>query len=498
MRKIIYRFVCIALCLLTAQSCNNWLDVQPTDRQTEAQTYSSVSGFYSVLNGIYTKMNTKYSYGEHLSYNMIEILAKRFVIAGTKNEVGTAFQQYTYSDKKAKEVIQKIWETNYNIILNCNIVLANAELKKDMLGEKDYSIIKGEMLAVRAFIHFDMLRLFGPVYLIKPDAAAIPYNTSPNGEVSPILTAKEVIFEHILVDIKDSETLLAKHDPVLTDGPMSDKIEDDLSIYSDSNIYKYRQLRFNYYALLTLKARVQLYAGEKEGALATAKSVINSENVAKYFPPVTSESVVGNINPDRMFTSESFFGMYKKDRNLIYKESFDPETAGSSLLQPKSGYVESTLFRGMASDYRLRSHWGISATSGNAARVFLKYKDVVDKLFFHATYVPLVRLSEMYLIAAETEPIVADGLVHLNKLRVQMRGNIGLPLTGIVSPVALNTQINMEYIREFYGEGQLFYYYKRLNTPVLRGDLLGGSTEYLVGISTYYVLPLPESETMPR
>lgn len=497
MRKIIYRFVCIALCSLVMHSCNSWLDVQPTDRQTEAQTYSSVSGFYSAMNGIYTKLNSKYSYGEHLSYNMVEILAKRFVIANSTNELGTAIQAYSYSDRKVVELLQNIWETNYNIILNCNIVLANAELKKNMLGEKDYSLIKGEMLALRAFIHFDMLRLFGPVYVLTPDNKAIPYNTFADATVSPILTAKEVIFDHILVDIAAAEELLAKHDPVITEGPLSQKIESDLAIYSDSNIYKYRQLRFNYYALLTLKARVQLYAGEKASALATAKSVITSESVANFFPSVSSSLIVSNTNPDRMFTSETFFGMYNKERNLAFRSVFDPETAGNNLLQPKKDYVQSTLFRGMAADYRLTSQWIIPSTSANTTKALAKHKDIADKLLFYSTFVPLVRLSEMYLIAAETEPVVADGLAHLNKLRVQMRGNVGAPLK-VTSASALNTEIMMEYIREFYGEGQLFFYYKRTNTPMLRGDNLGGSTDFLIGISAYYLIPLPESETSPR
>lgn len=498
MRKIIYRLACIAFCALTMYGCSKWLDVQPTDRQTEAQTYSSVNGFYSAMNGIYTRLNSKYSYGEHLSYNMIEILAKRFVIANPKNEVGTAFQAYTYADEKAAEVIQGIWETNYNIILNCNLVLSNAEVKKSMLGEKDYSIIKGEMLALRAFIHFDMLRLFGPVYRIKPDTKAIPYNTSSDGTVSPTLTAKEVLMDHILVDIAAAEQLLQKYDPVITDGAMAEKIESDLTIYSDANTYKYRQLRFNYYALLTLKARAQLYAGEKAAALATAKSVIESENVAKHFPAVNSSLIIGNINPDRMFTSEAFFGMYNKERNLIDRYTFDPETAGNNLLQPRQNYVQSTLFSNMAADYRLVSQWVTPTTSGNTNKTLGKYKDINDKLLFYASFVPLVRLSEMYLIAAETEPNVADGLAHLNKLRVKMRGNVGSPLTGISSPTALDAEIMKEYIREFYGEGQLYFYFKRMNTIMLRGENNGVESFMPSFLADFYVLPLPKSETMPR
>lgn len=500
MRKTIYISVCLALFSFIMHSCSDWLDVQPMDRQTETQTFGSKNGFYSAINGIYTKLNSKNSYGGHLSYDMVEILAKRYMIASSTNKVGTAFQAYSYADENTIPVIENIWETNYNIILNCNIVLKNVELQKNILTEKDYSIIKGEMLALRAFIHFDLLRLFGPIYKLNPDHKAIPYNTSYDGTVAPILSAKEILFDNILVDIKDAEVLLKNYDPVLKDGPRSEDIESDIEIYSDDNLYKYRQLRFNYFALMTLKARVELYAGENTTALTTAKSVILSEEVIKFFPPISSSLIIGNnSNPDRMFTSEVFFGMYDKERNLLNKNSFDPETAGGNLLQPRKDYIDNMLFSDMPADYRLKGQWVTPNSSSNTNKTLGKYKDIQNKLLFYATFVPLIRLSELYLIAAETEPNVADGLAHLNRLRVDMRGNIGSPLTGITTSAALDTEIMKEYTREFYGEGQLFYYYKRKNINIPGTNNGNNSSTVWSGSSSkYYVLPLPESETTPR
>ena len=49
-----------------------------------------------------------------------------------------------------------------------------------------------------------------------------------------------------------------------------------------------------------------------------------------------------------------------------------------------------------------------------------------------------------------------------------------------------------EYIRELYGEGQLFYLYKRLNTSIIRSATASENT--LPG-SNVFVVPLPDSET---
>lgn len=81
------------------------------------------------------------------------------------------------------------------------------------------------MLAVRAFLHFDMLRLFGPVYKLHPEAVSIPYNESSKVAALPLMTADSVLHEKILRDLDEAEKLLADSDPVIENGrwPLSGK-----------------------------------------------------------------------------------------------------------------------------------------------------------------------------------------------------------------------------------------------------------------------------------
>ena len=57
---------------------------------------------------------------------------------------------------------------------------------------------------------------------------------------------------------------------------------------------RYRQLRFNYYAVLALKARAYLYAGDKANALTAARQLLADENVAKHFPAVDPNKLLAN------------------------------------------------------------------------------------------------------------------------------------------------------------------------------------------------------------
>lgn len=100
---------------------------------------------------------------------------------------------------------------------------------------------------------------------------------------------------------------------------------------------------------------------------------------------------------------------------------------------------------------------------------------------------PLMKLSEMYYIAAEclaaTNATKAAG--YLNTVRTA-RG-ITTSLGTSLSESVIRTEIYKEYRKELPVEGQLFYYYKRTNSNTIPI----GSTVFNTAL---YVLPLPQQE----
>ena len=66
---------------------------------------------------------------------------------------------------------------------------------------------------------------------------------------------------------------------------------------------RYRQLRFNYYAVLGLMARVYLYAEDYTNALEYATKLLDDPQVDEWFPAVDPNSLLANSsNPDRVFS----------------------------------------------------------------------------------------------------------------------------------------------------------------------------------------------------
>ncbi|HVW62042.1 MAG TPA: RagB/SusD family nutrient uptake outer membrane protein [Puia sp.] len=97
---------------------------------------------------------------------------------------------------------------------------------------------------------------------------------------------------------------------------------------------------------------------------------------------------------------------------------------------------------------------------------------------------PLIRISEMYYIAAESTGQTSDGIAYLNEVRTH-RGLSELPDNS--DPATLISELLKEYRKEFYAEGQTFLCYKRLNLSSFPGTTHTGN-------DAVYVLPLPTNE----
>lgn len=472
--KNIKNILVIAIIATSFISCDKWLDIKPADRLVEESVFNSEPGFLSAITGLYMDLQSHNSYGAALGGEFLDVLGQQYNIRPTNYDMGEV-AQYFYTAEYPKTRLENIWDQAYRNILNTNKIIENVDKSSGILGKKSQGIFKGEALALRAFLHFDMLRLFGPIIQEDPDAASIPYMDHIDVSAEKLLSASEVI-EKILIDLTASESLLKEFDPIIEQGPLS-VVEEGID-----NEGRFRTLRFNYYAVLALKARVYLYAGDKANALKYAKMVIDAPSRAEFFPFVKHTDLLGDVrDADRVFSTEVLFGLYNTSRNTMYTRSYSPEGAGINILLPRTGSIEE-LFAGDESDYRKDPIWKSSSLVGGEL-YSMKYAVGETSTLFRNNMMPLIRLSEMYLIAAECEPNSALAYTYLNTLR----NNRGL----IDINDDLEIRIEKEYKREFYSEGQVFFYYKRNNVTPIKSGVTGAN---VVMNAAKYVPGLPDSE----
>lgn len=488
--KNIISAISVTVALAMTMSCSDWLDYTPNDKTSADQQFSSRDGFYSAVNGVYNNLLQTSLYGQNLTYGAIDLMAKRYDAGNNTSLLKTMWSNHLYTNTEVQNELNKIWQAAYQNILNINVILKYADENSDVLSQQDRNLIKGDLTALRAYLHFDMLRMFGTVYSKDSTTACLPYNDKAEAMSHELLSAGDIIYKHIIPDLNAAGEWLKESDPVTTTGANATNNE------NGDNYRNYRQLRINYYALTLLKARVYQWTGDIDMALAEARKITDDANVKSFFPFVNSDKLLGNtVNPDRVFSTEVLFGFYYSDRNNVYINNFDgTNLSATSLLRPRLEYIEQ-LFSNQA-DFRLQSQWSRNGSYYD----FVKYKKISyteDDIPFYALLMPLMRISEAYYIAAECLVNKGDktGAIGYLNTMLEARGITALPQASTDTEIV--NELNMEYMREFWGEGQIFYMFKRkyLNMTALYN---AHNTSAAAASIARYVLPLPTSEQENR
>ena len=459
---------CITSCFLS--SCDSWLDVTPDDRISETVIFERQQGYQKLLNGLYSGMTSTTLYGRNLSAGAIDVLAQ-YYDTYSHNNVYYDLVKYDYATSSSKSLISGIWGDAYSLISNANTLIEATDLADCPLSERQQKRMKGEALAVRAFIHFDLLRLYGPVPTNLSERG-IPYQTSAELTVQPFETGTQIVSK-IKADLTEAISLLKDSEPLL----MPDQYE---ASDVESRLY-----RMNYYAAKAVLARVYLWEGKKTEAYNTAVEVIN-EASADF--PFVSESEATGSNPDRLFTSEVLFGLYNSSRDRdLYNALFSPVLGSYERLFPAGSISDGRLTEWYddQNDYRYRI-WAVDQEN----LYHQKYRTIETDTRANYT-VPLVRMGEMYLIAAECATSIDEAATWLNTFR-----NHHNCFSAEVASDNLASYIQMEYRKEFLGEGQMFFYMKRNALETIPNGLKeSGTMSMELGD---YVLPLPDGETSMR
>ncbi|MGQ1784152.1 MULTISPECIES: RagB/SusD family nutrient uptake outer membrane protein [unclassified Saccharicrinis] len=152
----------MALAILAFSSCEDFLDKAPIDQLGESSFYSNddelnmaVMASYS---GLRSMANDEWRLTEIRSDNA------RLYIKNTGDAVNVRLRQLdNFTVSTTHEENESYWEAAYKGIDNCNVVLENIGVVAD---EDLKSQLEGEARFIRAYIYFNLVRLYGPVFLV--------------------------------------------------------------------------------------------------------------------------------------------------------------------------------------------------------------------------------------------------------------------------------------------------------------------------------------------
>ena len=473
MKKIIGLFL---IGTLTFTSCESWLDVTPKVNVEEEDLFKNEQGFKEALTGIYIKMSETPLYGREMTYGFIDQLAQRY--NNSQNASADYYEEtwYTYPSVRTQNYYETFWKESYNLIANINNLLSNIEKNGQVIYSEGYrDIIEGEALGLRSFLYFDLLRMFGPIYKDNPSSPAIPYRTVFDREQARPVPANQMI-DHIIEDLHQAEELL-ENDPMNISFPVRPSGD------SEHPFLQYRFNRMNKYAVKAELARAYLWKGDKTNAGKYAREVIDAtkKEGGKQFELITDNSQDKLGSTELIFSlsmdSETFPDRVKNEFQLAmwnYYVIFDIDYLYEIFDVAVDGQ----------NDMRMKPGTGFIISSDGAYT--LKYQQDNFSSVLNNN-MPLIKLPEMYYIAAECTSDLSEACTLLN----QVRGSRGLEdLPQLANAEDLKKNLEKEYRKEFYGEGQLWYFYKRYAYPTFNRCPITDMTE------KHYRFPLPDDEVI--
>lgn len=359
-----------------------------------------------------------------------------------------------------------------------NISNANSIIQSDLVANAStfpFTIYKGEALALRAFMHFDLLRLFTPQYTLNTSAKGIPYQTTFSLH-TPDFESMTENYEHILADLLEAETLLADEDRYTGETPF---MQD-------------RQIHLNIHAVRAALARVYLTMGNKQKAMEYASKVITSSPYTLKEKTEVINDVAGVLSRKECLFGVYYANFYSDVSSLLQRQQ------SYYSLDPRDDFMDAYNTEADGLDYRQAAYFTTVEMGGEMRYRLSKFTDIYELNSISASRpadlilgINIIRIPEMYYIMAECllDTDNSKAATYYNAVR-QHRG-----LEPLASDRTLTIDlINLERQKEYFGEGYTYFNNKRLNLPMLSAD---GKTTYNPS-NDIYVVPIPDSEYANR
>lgn len=500
MKRNIFNIITILFLSLSLTACNDWLDVRGENIQKEQDQFESYSGFCSALTGCYMTMAETDIYGQRLTMTDIENMADLwYTTSNDETDVPLIYylSNHKYTEDEARAAIKAIYGGLFNTIVSANVLIKNIDEKGGNITDQTArNVIEGEAYAIRAYCQFDVLRLFGQLPQGGTKQVSLPYSYTTSIDEMPSYYAYSDYVARLKADIEKAESLLKDNDPIFSNtftelNSVSNSVQDDYMYF--------RQARLNYWAVRALHARMALYLGETQAAHDIATEIINatgSDGNALISLSGSTDLPMGYNG----LPSECLFYLSKYDLldyandALVGGTDSQARTGNYYLSEEMLAELYASIPNATASHNRYLYEWNkkIKNPSSKTCPALKKYwydssNDDADDLSTKYQIIPMLRLSEMYLIAIETTTSLDEAQQYYDAYMKSCSFTLYSPFASLDEA---STEMLNEYRREFYGEGQMFFTYKRNASK----KMMWNDSEIT---EDDYILPLPSSEYDP-
>lgn len=448
-------------------SCDDFLVKEPVLQQTNELTLSTFSGLDKATAGAYSILYRSSWYGRNFVVSC-DLRGGNGEMSPKSSGRFTNDYQWIYTPSTTSG----LWSYGYfcisqaNNIINAIPALADPDVSADQLNN-----IQAECLFLRALSHFDLVRTYAQPFTYEPDGLGVPVVlVTENGK--PARNTTREVYNQIVSDLQAAESLISP-------SYQRTGVKDPLAQVTKP-------------AIQALLARAYLYMGEYQKAADYATKLIESTKfkmyTAKQYTTYADGGIWGlEVSPT---PGEVIFEIYGSEGNSAH----DGWDVISYILNPE-GYGDV----GASDD--LVNLYEEDDVRGN---LFVKSKDekyadgIWSNKFCGKTgnlredNIPILRLSEMYLIRCEAQfnGAKVDNSTALKDINVIRTNRNASPINSITSKTIME-----ERRRELCFEGHVAFDYARMNMGLERTDYTGTSNQNVPFPDKKWALPIPITET---
>jgi hypothetical protein len=445
----------ILLLSIFTMACNKKLDLQPSDTIDAGKAYQKIGDLNEGLIGAYAALTST-------TIRASSLVSDECMLP-SDNSTGKYVSTYRWQYDPSSTTITDAWAEFYIAIDRLNRVLAAADrIKISTADEVLRDQYKGELLALRAYCHLELLRYFADKY--ESAAKGVPFMSE-----SKISYPARDKFGDVITKINADLTAARALIPASFDD----------------------KTRITLNTVIAIQARTALYAKDWANAAVYAKEVIAAEPLADranfrsiWTPAKKNKEVLWRLS--RTATDEDLAGdIYYDTRKIIL---YVPSFALLSMFDKDN-------------DVRFSSYIRVSPDAGgdNAPYIVSKYEGDVENTPNLADMIPF-RTGEMYLILAEALTENNDpsgGADALNELRAARIS--GYTPEAFSGKDTLIRAVYAERFKELAFEGHRFFDLRRRDLPVSRlpqdaVNALGATL--LKSTDTRYTFPIPDAEIL--
>lgn len=449
---------CAILAASLSSCVNDWLDVAPSDGTDADAALTSSSDLAAARTGMYAALKG--------NSNLVDYYGQQFFVYGDVhagddyqyNNLGGSNRASFYYDmnyQTASEFTSSIsssnvaWKSPYIVIGRANRIIAAAEggaLSDAAEAKATIDQYAAEAKVLRALAHFDLVRIYGKPYTEDQGASlGVPLVTEVlESNAKPARSTVAEVYTQVVKDLTEaisSNALATETEPGY------------VSVWGAKAIL----------------SRVYLNMGDYANALSVAEDIIKNSGAALW----TRDQYFKAWDASTPNESEFLF------RLNVAGSTDSNDLNGIGNLQQREGYKEMVATKKfvdmLTSDPEdVRNEMFLPATAAKEVATYGTNKVYLNKLrgqggnLRNVTIVPIIRLSEVYLTAAECAFRNNDKTKAVEYLNDLVKNR-----TTTVASLATVDNITLERIlierrKELIGEGQRYFDALRNNETITR------------------------------